>query len=164
LGAVAKLQSDFEALNTKVIALSVDGVEDHKGWVKDIEETQNVKVGYPILSDADRKVSDLYGMIHPNADNTFTVRSVFIIGPDRKLKLTLTYPASTGRNFDEIKRVLVSLQLTAKHRVATPVDWKPGQDVIIVPSIQKEEADKVFPGYTTVKPYLRYTPDPSAKK
>merc|ERR1719171_682846 len=102
-------------------------------------------------------------MIHPNADNTFTVRSVFIIGPDRKLKLTLTYPASTGRNFDEIKRVLVSLQLTAKHRVATPVDWKPGQEVIIVPSIQKEEADKVFPGYKTVKPYLRYTPDPSTK-
>lgn len=161
MGAVAKLQGDFEALNTKVIALSVDGVEDHKGWVKDIEETQNVKVGYPILSDADRKVSDLYGMIHPNADNTFTVRSVFIIGPDRKLKLTLTYPASTGRNFDEIKRVLVSLQLTAKHRVATPVDWKPGQDVIIVPSIPKEEADKIFPGYTTVKPYLRYTADPS---
>ena len=163
LGAVAKLQADFEALNTKVIALSVDGVEDHKAWVKDIEETQNVKVGYPIISDVDRKVSDLYGMIHPNADNTFTVRSVFIIGPDRKLKLTLTYPASTGRNFDEIKRVLVSLQLTAKHRVATPVDWKPGQEVIIVPSIQKEEADKVFPGYKTVKPYLRYTPDPSTK-
>lgn len=164
LGAVARLASDFAAMNTKVIALSVDSVEDHHGWVKDIEETQSVKVEYPILSDHDRKVSDLYGMIHPNADNTFTVRSVFIIGPDKKLKLSLTYPASTGRNFDEIKRVLVSLQMTAKHRVATPVDWKPGQDVIIVPSIPKEEADKIFPGYKQVKPYLRYTPDPAAQK
>jgi len=158
---VARLQPDFEAMNTKVIALSVDAVDDHKGWVQDIEETQSVQVNYPILADVDRKVSDLYGMIHPNADNTFTVRSVFIIGPDKKLKLSLTYPASTGRNFDEIKRVLSSLQLTAKHRVATPVDWKPGQNVIIVPSIQKEEAEKVFPGHITIKPYLRYTPDPS---
>jgi peroxiredoxin len=163
LGAVARLQPEFEAMNTKVIALSVDSVQDHHGWVKDIEETQDVKVGYPILSDHDRKVADLYGMIHPNADNTFTVRSVFIIGPDKKLKLTLTYPASTGRNFDEIKRVLLSLQMTAKHRVATPSDWKPGQDVIIVPSVPKEEADKVFPGYKQVKPYLRYTPDPAKK-
>jgi peroxiredoxin len=163
LGAVARLQPEFEAMNTKVSALSVDSVQDHHGWVKDIEETQDVKVGYPILSDHDRKVADLYGMIHPNADNTFTVRSVFIIGPDKKLKLTLTYPASTGRNFDEIKRVLLSLQMTAKHRVATPSDWKPGQDVIIVPSVPKEEADKVFPGYKQVKPYLRYTPDPAKK-
>src|SRR6201994_421983 len=135
LGSVARLKPEFDKRNTKVIAVSVDPVESHKEWTKDIEEVGNVKLNYPIIGDPDRKVADLYGMIHPNASDTATVRSVFVIGPDKKVKLTITYPASTGRNFDELLRVIDSLQLTAKHKVATPVDWKQGQDVIIVPSV-----------------------------
>ncbi|MEM6993110.1 MAG: redoxin domain-containing protein, partial [Myxococcota bacterium] len=134
---------------------------DHEAWSADIEETQGCALNFPLIADPNRKVADLYDMIHPNANDTLTVRSVFIIGPDKKVKLTLTYPASTGRNFDEILRVIDSLQLTAKHRLATPVNWKHGDDVIIAPSVSDEEAAKVFPGYTTVKPYLRTTKDPS---
>lgn len=161
LGRVAQLKDDFAKRNVKVLALSVDDVESHKGWVKDVNETQNTTVNYPIIADTDRKVSGLYGMIHPEADNTLTVRSVFIIGPDKKVKLTLTYPASTGRNFDEILRVIDSLQLTAYHQVATPVDWKKGDDCVIVPSISSEEAKEKFPkGFKEVKPYLRLTPQP----
>lgn len=162
LGTVAKLKPDFEKRNTKVIGLSVDGLSDHDSWSKDIEETQGIALNFPLLADADRKVSDLYGMIHQNADNTLTVRSVFIIGPDKKVKLTLTYPASTGRNFDELLRVIDSLQLTSDHQVATPANWVSGQDCIIVPSVSNEEADVKFPlGYTVIKPYLRTTPQPN---
>lgn len=163
LGTVAKLKSEFERRNAKVIALSVDGVDSHKGWISDINETQSTTVNYPILADGDRKVSDLYGMIHPNASNTLTVRSVFIIDPNKKLRLTLTYPASTGRNFDELLRVLDSLQLTDTHSVATPVNWKDGDDCVIVPSLKDPEVLKEkFPkGYTEVKPYLRMTPQPN---
>src|ERR1051325_5483639 len=155
LGAVAKLKGEFDKRNTKVLAVSVDPVDSHNEWVKDIEEVNNVKLNYPIIGDPDRSVADLYGMIHPNASDTMTVRSVFVIGPDKKVKLTLTYPASTGRNFDEIVRVLDSLQLTAKHQVATPSDWKQGQDVIITTAVSDEDAAQRFPGYKTVKPYLR---------
>lgn len=162
LGEVAKLKGEFDKRNVKAIGLSVDSVQDHNKWLGDIEETQGAAVNYPLLADPERKVADLYDMIHENADNTLTVRSVFIIGPDKKVKLTLTYPASTGRNFDEILRVIDSLQLTSNHKVATPVNWKHGEDVIIVPSISDDEAAKKFPGYTTVKPYLRTTKDPSA--
>jgi len=162
LGAVAKLKGEFDKRNTKVIALSVDSVEDHQKWSGDIEETQGKKVNYPIIADQDRKVATLYDMIHPNADNTFTVRSVFVIGPDKKVKLTLTYPASTGRNFDEIVRVLDSLQLTANHSVATPANWKDGEDVIVVPSLSDAQAREKFPkGFKTIKPYLRVTPQPN---
>jgi alkyl hydroperoxide reductase subunit AhpC len=163
LGAVAKLKPEFEKRNVKVIALSVDDVTSHKKWTGDIEETQKTKLNYPILGDPDRKVSDLYGMIHPNANDTLTVRSVFVIDPNKKVRLTITYPASTGRNFDEILRVIDSLQLTDKYSVATPVNWKDGQDVIIVPSLQDPEVLKQkFPkGYTAVKPYLRITPQPN---
>ena len=163
LGTVAKLKSEFDARNVKTIALSVDGVESHNGWVGDIEETQSTTMNYPILADSDRKVADLYDMIHPNADNTLTVRTVFIISPDKKLKLNLTYPASTGRNFDEILRVIDSLQLTAYHSVATPANWNDGDDCVIVPSIKDpEELKQKFPkGYTEVKPYLRMTPQPN---
>ena len=162
LGAVARLKPEFDKRGTKVIALSVDKVTDHVNWTKDIEETQGVKLNYPMLADSDRKVSDLYGMIHPSASETFTVRSVFIIGPDKKIKLTITYPASTGRNFDEILRVIDSMQLTARHSVATPVNWTPGKDVIVLNSIPTEEAKKRFAkGVTEIKPYLRTTPDPS---
>ncbi len=163
LGAVAKLKSEFSQRNTKVIALSVDAVDSHHGWIKDINETQKTSVNYPIIADSDRKVSDLYDMIHPNASDTLTVRSVFIIGPDKKVKLTLTYPASTGRNFEEILRVLDSLQLTVSHSVATPVNWKDGDDCVIVPSIQdpKELASKFPKGYEVIKPYLRMTPQPN---
>ena len=144
-----------------MIGLSVDPLDAHEGWAKDIEETQGTAVNFPMIADADRKVSDLYGMIHPNASDTFTVRSVYVIGPDKKVKLTLTYPASTGRNFDEILRVIDSLQLTAKYSVATPVNWKNGEDCIIVPSISDEDAKTKFPaGFKTVKPYLRITPQP----
>jgi peroxiredoxin len=143
----------------------VDGVANHEGWSKDIEETQGVALNFPLIADADRKVANLYGMIHPNADNTMTVRSVFIIGPDKKLKLTLTYPASTGRNFNEILRVIDSLQLTANYKVATPADWQDGEDCIIVPAVSNEEADKLFDkGYKVIKPYLRTTPSPIAKR
>ncbi len=162
LGEVAKLAPEFKKRNTKVIALSVDSVADHKKWSGDIEETQGVKPNYPLIADPDRKVSQLYDMIHPNADNTLTVRSVFIIGPDKKVKLTLTYPASTGRNFDEILRVVDSLQLTATHSVATPVNWKDGQDVIVVPSLTDAQAKEKFPkGFKAIKPYLRITPQPN---
>lgn len=162
LGTVARLKPEFEKRNVKVIGLSVDPLKDHEGWAKDIEETQGAALNFPLIADHDRKVADLYGMIHPNADNTFTVRSVFIIGPDKKVKLTLTYPASTGRNFQEILRVIDSLQLTAQYKVATPADWTNGQDCIIVPAVKNEEADTLFPkGYTEVKPYLRTTPQPN---
>lgn len=161
LGYTAKLKPEFERRNVKVIGLSVDPLDAHGKWAADIAETQGATLNFPLIADADRKVSDLYGMIHPNASDTLTVRSVFVIGPDRKIKLTLTYPASTGRNFDEILRVIDSLQLTAKHQVATPVNWKHGEDVIIVPAVSDEEAAKKYPqGYTTVKPYLRTVPQP----
>ena len=161
LGEVARLKPEFDKRNVKVVGLSVDPLEDHKKWAKDIEETQKVKLNFPLLADGDRKVANLYGMIHPNANDTFTVRSVYIVGPDKKIKLTLTYPASTGRNFDELLRVIDSLQLTAQHQVATPANWKYGQDCIIVPAVTNEEAKKKFPkGFKEVKPYLRYTPQP----
>lgn len=162
LGEVAKLKPEFDKRNVKAIGLSVDPLPDHKKWAGDIEETQGTKLNFPLLADADRKVSDLYGMIHPNANDTLTVRSVFVIGPDKKVKLTITYPASTGRNFDEILRVIDSLQLTANYKVATPVNWKHGDDCIIVPSVSDADADKAFPkGYKKVKPYLRITPQPN---
>jgi thioredoxin-dependent peroxiredoxin len=162
LGTLARLKPEFDKRNVKVIGLSVDGVADHHGWSKDIEETQGAALNFPLLADADRKVSSLYGMIHPNADNTMTVRSVFIIGPDKKVKLSLTYPASTGRNFQELLRVIDSLQLTANYKVATPADWKEGDDCIIVPAVSNEDADKLFPkGYKQIKPYLRTTPQPN---
>ncbi len=162
LGAAAKLKSKFADMGVKIIGLSVDGVEDHNGWSGDIEETQGVALNFPLLADPDRKVSDLYGMIHPNANDTLTVRSVFVIDPNKKVRLTITYPASTGRNFDEVFRVVQSLQLTDKHKVATPVNWKQGEDVIIVPALSDDEADKLFPGgYNRIKPYLRTTKCPS---
>jgi alkyl hydroperoxide reductase subunit AhpC len=162
LGAVAKLKSEFDKRNVKVIAVSVDGLDSHNKWVPDIEETQGVKVNYPIIADPDKKVAILYDMIHPNASDNATIRSVFIIGPDKKIKLTITYPASTGRNFDEILRVIDSLQLTAQYSVATPVNWQHGEDVIIVPAVKDEEIVAKFPkGHTAVKPYLRYTPQPN---
>ncbi len=162
LGRTAKLKSEFEKRNVKVLALSVDSVADHLAWVKDINETQNTEVDFPIIADEDRKVSELYDMIHPNASATATVRSVFVVGPDKKIKLTLTYPASTGRNFDEILRVIDSLQLTADYSVATPADWKDGEDVIVVPAIKTEDIPAKFPkGFTEVKPYLRITPQPN---
>ena len=162
LGYTAKLKPEFEKRNVKVIGLSVDPLDSHAGWAKDIEETQGTALNFPIIADADRKVSDLYDMIHPNASDTFTVRSVYVIGPDKKVKLTITYPASTGRNFDEILRVIDSLQLTAKYSVATPVNWKDGDDCIIVPSVSDEDAKAKFPaGWKTVKPYLRVTPQPN---
>jgi alkyl hydroperoxide reductase subunit AhpC len=163
LGVVAKLKPEFEKRNVKVIALSVDDVDSHKRWTGDIEETQKTKLNYPIIGDPDRKVSNLYDMIHPQANDTLTVRSVFIIDPNKKVRLTLTYPASTGRNFDEILRVVDSLQLTDSHSVATPANWKDGQDVIIVPSLQDpEQLKQKFPkGFTVVKPYLRVTPQPN---
>ena len=162
LGTVASLKPEFEKRNVKVLALSVDGVESHKGWIQDINETQNTTVNYPIIADEDRKVADLYGMIHPKSLNNLTVRSVFIIDPAKKLRLTLTYPASTGRNFDEILRVIDSLQLTDYHQVATPANWQDGGDCVVVPSISTEEAKEKFPkGVTEVKPYLRMTPQPN---
>jgi len=163
LGEVARLKTEFDKRNAKVLALSVDDVNSHQGWVGDIEETQSVQLNYPILADPDRKVSDLYDMIHPNANNTLTVRSVFIIDPNKKLRLTFTYPASTGRNFDELLRVIDSLQLTDNYSVATPANWQDGGDCVIVPSIQDpEELKQKFPkGYTAVKPYLRLTPQPN---
>ncbi len=164
LGAAARYKPEFDKRNVKMIALSVDGVESHKDWIKDINETQNTTVNFPIIADEDRKVSDLYDMIHPNADDTLTVRSVFIIGPDKKIKLLLTYPASTGRNFDELLRVIDSLQLTAYNKVATPANWKHGEDVVISPSVSNEDAKTMFPkGFKEVKPYLRLTPQPELK-
>ena len=162
LGEVAKLRSEFDKRNVKTIALSVDDADSHKGWIGDIDETQSTKVDYPILADADKKVSDLYDMIHPNADAKVTVRSVFIIDPNKKLRLTLTYPPSTGRNFPEILRVIDSLQLTDNYSVATPVNWKDGEDVVVSPKIPTEEAKQKFPkGVEEIKPYLRMTPQPN---
>jgi alkyl hydroperoxide reductase subunit AhpC len=162
LGEVARLKGEFEKRGAKVIGLSVDPLDSHKGWAADIEETQGQALNFPLIGDSDRAVSDLYGMIHPNASDTMTVRSVFIVGPDKKLKLTITYPASTGRNFAEILRVLDSLQLTAKYSVATPVNWQNGDDVIITTAVSDEDAKEKFPkGFRTVKPYLRITPQPN---
>ena len=161
LGTVAKLKPEFEKRNVKVFGLSVDPVADHHEWAKDIEETQGVALNFPLIADADRSVSGLYGMIHPNADNTLTVRSVFIIGPDKKIKLTLTYPASTGRNFDELLRVIDSLQLTSTCSLATPANWQHGDDCIVVPAVSTEDAREMFESVTEVKPYLRYAPAPS---
>lgn len=161
LGAAAKYKDEFKKRNVKVMALSVDGVESHKDWIKDINETQNTTVNFPIIADEDRKVSDLYDMIHPNADDTLTVRSVYVIGPDKTIKLMITYPASTGRNFEELLRVIDSLQLTQYHKVATPANWKNGEDVVISPSISNEDAKNMFPkGFKEIKPYLRMTPQP----
>lgn len=161
LGAVAKLKQEFAKRNAKVLAVSVDPLQSHHGWIKDINETQSCTMNFPIIADPDRKVATAYDMIHPNADSTATVRSVFIIGPDKKIKLTLTYPASTGRNFLEILRVIDSLQLTANHKVATPADWKQGAECIVTPAVSDADAAKLFPkGVRKVKPYLRYTPQP----
>ena len=160
LGTVARLKPEFEKRNVKVAGLSVDTLEDHRGWAGDIEETQGTALNFPLIADPERKVADLYDMIHENADNTLTVRSVFVIGPDKKVKLTLTYPAATGRNFDEILRTIDSLQLTADHKVATPANWKHGERVILVPSLSDDEAKAKFGEFETVKPYLRYTDDP----
>jgi len=161
LGVVAKLKPEFDKRNVKVIGLSVDPLGSHAGWSKDIEETQGAKLNFPLIADHDRRVSDLYGMIHPNASDTMTVRSVFVIDPARKVRLTLTYPASTGRNFDELLRVIDSLQLTENHKVATPANWKQGEDVIIVPSVDNETAKKLFPeGWTEHRPYLRTVRQP----
>ena len=158
----ARLKPEFDKRNVKIMGLSVDPLDSHIGWEKDIEETQGMAVNFPMIADSDRRVSDLYDMIHPNANDTFTVRSVFVIGPDKKVKLTLTYPASTGRNFDELLRVIDSLQLTANYSVATPVNWKDGDDCIIVPSLSDEDAKAKFPaGWNTIKPYLRVTPQPN---
>lgn len=162
LGRTAALKEEFAKRNVKVLALSVDPLDKHHGWVNDINETQNVNVEFPIIADEDRKVAELYDMIHPNASMTATVRSLYIIGPDKKLKLYITYPASTGRNFFEVLRVIDSLQLTADYSVATPANWEEGQDVIVVPSISTEDAIKKFPkGVNVIKPYLRYTPQPN---
>jgi alkyl hydroperoxide reductase subunit AhpC len=162
LGKTAKLQEEFSKRNAKVLALSVDPLDKHHGWIGDINETQNVTVDFPIIADEDKSIANLYGMIHPNASETFTVRSLFIIGPDKKIKLMITYPASTGRNFHEVLRVLDSLQLTANYSVATPADWKEGEDVIVVPAVSTEAAMEKFPkGVKIVKPYLRYTPQPN---
>ena len=164
LGEVARLKPEFERRNVKVAGLSVDPIESHSKWAEDIRETQGHALNFPLIADHDRKVSDLYGMIHPNANDTLTVRSVFVVGPDRKLKLTLTYPASTGRNFVEILRVIDSLQLTAKHSVATPVNWKHGEDVIIASSLSDDDAKKKFPdGWKAPKPYLRIVPQPGTE-
>jgi alkyl hydroperoxide reductase subunit AhpC len=161
LGYTARLKPEFDKRGVKVMGLSVDPLDAHKRWSKDIEDTQGVAPNFPMIADADRKIAALYGMIHPNASDTLTVRSAFIIGPDKKIKLSINYPASTGRNFDEILRVIDSLQLTAKHQVATPVNWKSGEDVIIVPSVSDEDAHKKYPqGWKTLKPYLRIVPQP----
>src|SRR5690554_1655559 len=162
LGTVARYKEDFDKRGVKTIALSVEGVEEHKGWIKDIEETQDASVQFPIIADTDRKIADAYGMIHPKADNTATVRSVFIIDPDKKIRLTLTYPAATGRNFKELLRVIDALQLTDNHKVATPANWEQGDDVIIVPSLKDaDEIARRFPkGFREIKPYLRMTPQP----
>ena len=163
LGEVARLKSEFEKRNVKVIGLSVDPADAHERWIQDINETQNTTMNFPVIADANKEVSQLYDMIHPNADDTQTVRSVFIIDPNKKVRLTLTYPATTGRNFDEILRVIDSMQLTEKYQVSTPVNWKQGDDVVIAPSIQdEEELNRKFPnGYRELRPYLRLTPQPN---
>ena len=160
LGAVAGLKAEWDKRNVKVVGLSVDSVADHNGWAGDIEDVTGNALNFPLVADPDRTVATLYDMIHPNADTTFTVRSVFVIAPDKTVKLTLTYPPATGRNFDELLRVVDSLQRTAYKKVATPANWKPGEKVIIVPSLSNEAAQEQFPGFETVKPYLRTTPDP----
>ena len=161
LGEVARIKSEFDKRGVKVIGLSVDPVDSHKGWAKDIEETQGTALNFPIIADPDRKVAEAYDMIHPNTSESFTVRSVFVIGPDKKVKLTITYPMSTGRNFAEILRVIDSLQLTAKYNVATPANWTPGGDCIIPPAVSDEQAKEKFPeGWKTLKPYLRMVPQP----
>ena len=162
LGTVAGLKAEFEKRDCKVIGLSVDGVSDHQKWASDIKDVTGHALNFPLIADPDRTVANLYDMIHPNAIETLTVRSVFVIGPDNKVKLTLTYPASTGRNFQELLRVIDSLQLTATHKVATPADWKQGEDVIIVPAVSDEDAKKAFPGFVAKKPYLRVTRQPGA--
>ena len=163
LGKTAKLKEEFAKRGVKVLAVSVDPLDKHLGWINDINETQNTEVNFPIIADENRNVAGLYDMIHPNSSENFTVRSLFIIGPDKKVKLIITYPASTGRNFFEVLRVIDSLQLTAKHSVATPADWKNGEDVIVVPAISTEDAIVKFPkGVTVIKPYLRYTPVPDS--
>ena len=162
LGRTAQLKDEFAKRNTKVMAVSVDDLDSHQGWIKDINETQNTTVNFPLIADPNREIAHLYGMIHPNASDTMTVRSVFVIGPDKKIKLLLTYPASTGRNFDEILRVIDSLQLTANYSVATPADWKDGEDVVISPSIEDKDVPDRFPkGHKVIKPYLRTTPQPN---
>jgi alkyl hydroperoxide reductase subunit AhpC len=162
LGRTAALKDEFQKRNVKVMALSTDSVESHKLWINDINETQNVEVTFPIIADEDKKIAEAYDMIHPNASLNATIRSLFIIGPDKKVKLIITYPASTGRNFQEVLRVIDSLQLTAYSSVATPADWKDGDDVVVLPSIKTEDIDAKFPkGYTLVKPYLRMTPQPN---
>lgn len=161
LGRTALLQEEFAKRNVKVLAVSVDPLEKHQGWIKDINETQSCNVDFPLIADEDKTVANLYGMIHPNASETFTVRSLFVIGPDKKIKLTITYPASTGRNFYEVLRVIDSLQLTAKHSVSTPADWKQGEDVIIAPAIPTEVAKQRFKEVREIKPYLRYTSQPA---
>lgn len=161
LGTAAKYKGEFDKRNVKMIALSVDGLESHKEWIKDINETQNTEVNFPIIADEDRKVAELYDMIHPEADSKLTIRSVFIVGSDKKIKLILSYPASTGRNFDELVRVIDSLQLTAYRKLATPANWKHGDDCVISPSVKNEEIAEMFPkGHTEIKPYLRMTPMP----
>jgi len=163
LGAVARIKAEFEKRNVKVLAVSVDSLDSHHGWIKDINETQSCSMNFPIIADEKREVANAYGMIHPNADTTATVRSVFVIGPDKKIKLTLTYPASTGRNFLEILRVIDSLQLTSQHKLATPADWEQGNDCIIAPAVSDADAERLFPqGVRKVKSYLRYTPQPKA--
>lgn len=162
LGAMAKITEEFKKRNVKVIAISVDPLDAHKGWIRDINETQSCTVNYPLIADPERKVATLYDMIHPNAADNMTVRSVFVIGPDKKIKLMITYPASTGRNFQEILRVVDSLQLTAQYKVATPVNWRDGEDCIITPAVSDDDAKKLFPkGYKAIKPYLRVTPQPN---
>ncbi|MCE2612735.1 peroxiredoxin [Flavobacteriaceae bacterium D16] len=163
LGTASKFKDEFDKRNVKMLALSVDGASSHNEWIKDINETQDTQVNFPIIADEDRKVSDLYDMIHPKADNTLTVRSVYIIAPDKTIKLIITYPASTGRNFHELLRVIDSLQLTAYNKVATPANWEHGEDVVVIPSISTDEARQIFKkGVTEIKPYLRMTPDPTA--
>lgn len=162
LGTTAKLKKEFESRDVKVLALSTDSVDSHICWIKDIDETQQTRVNFPIIADPDKRISELYDMIHPNASEVFTIRSLFIIGPDKKVKLIISYPASTGRNFDEILRVIDSLQLTAYYQVATPANWKQGDDVVVVPSIKTEDIPVKFPkGFTEIKPYLRTTPQPN---
>ncbi len=160
LGYMARIAGEFEKRNVKILAISVDPLDSHRGWIGDINETQNATVNYPMIADPDQVVAQLYDMIHPNADDKMTVRSVFVIGPDKKIKLMLTYPASTGRNFDEILRVVDSLQLTANHKLATPVNWTSGEDCIIVPAVTDEEADQTYSDIRRVKPYLRYVKQP----
>lgn len=162
LGYMARIKGEFDKRGVKILAISVDPLDSHRGWMKDINETQSCTVAYPIIADPEKKVADLYDMIHPNSLDSMTVRSVFVIGPDKKIKLMLTYPASCGRNFDELLRVVDSLQLTAKYKVATPVNWKDGQDCIITPAVNDAEAKTLFPkGFKTIKPYLRVTPQPN---